>query len=291
MDYKDYYSVLGVSKSASQSDIKKAYRKLAVQYHPDKNQGEKAAEEKFKQINEAYDVLGDPEKRKKYDRLGANWKQYENANFNNGRGFESSGFSDFFDAFFRDGGSSRFGRNNPFGGFGGYRQKKGTDLKATLELSLYEAYYGTERIVSANGAKLKLKIKPGAYDGLELKIKGKGTPGENGGENGNLAITINIAQDDIHTIESSNLRISHSIDLYTAVLGGKATVRTIGGTVNIPIAKGTENGKMLRLKGKGMPIYGKTNSFGDLIITIHVAIPKNLDERQTALFEELRSIS
>ncbi|HKJ43942.1 MAG TPA: DnaJ domain-containing protein, partial [Sunxiuqinia sp.] len=196
MDYKDYYKILGVSKNASQEEIKKAYRKLAVKYHPDKNQGDKKAEERFKEVTEAYEVLRDPEKRKKYDELGSNWKQYQNAGaygsgfsrYSGGRpgsgsyyfdgdmgdlfGRGGSDFSDFFNAFFGDfsGGSSRSqGRRQ--------QQMKGTDLRAEIKLNWADVYSGTTRLLNVNGQKLRITIKPGAYDGQELRLRGKGGNG------------------------------------------------------------------------------------------------------------------
>ena len=193
MEYKDYYKVLGVDRSAKQDEIKKAYRKLAVKYHPDKNPGDKAAEEKFKEISEAYQVLGNEESRKKYDELGANWKQYENMNyggqgfqgFEGFQGFGGSGFSDFFDMFFGD---INFG--------GGRRSRtramKGQDLTASIDLTLREAYSGSQRLIDVGNETIKISIKPGVRSGQTLRVKGKGGHGMNGGENGDLLMKINI---------------------------------------------------------------------------------------------------
>lgn len=293
MQYTDYYKILGVQKTASQDEIKKAYRKLAVKYHPDKNAGDKEAEDKFKQISEANEVLSDPEKRSKYDRLGANWKQYENAGFGgHGQGFEGSGFSDFFDQFFGGGGQQGgFGGGNPFGGRRAPRPKKGKDIRASIKLNIREAYTGIEKIVNVNGAKLKIKLKPGAYTGLELKIKGRGSAGENGGENGNLIISINVGGDGKHTIDGSNLIITHHIDIYTAILGGKCNIESLGGTIDFVLPEGTQNGKEIIVKSKGMPTYNVENHWGDLVIRIQVLIPESLRADQIALFKQLQAIS
>jgi curved DNA-binding protein len=310
MNYKDYYQTLGVSKNAGQNDIKKAYRKLAVKYHPDKNQGNKESEERFKEVSEAYEVLRDPEKRKKYDKLGANWKQYENAGAGYGYSqaggpspggggsyyFEGDlgdlfgeagaggGFSDFFNAFFA-------GRGGAQAGYTGRQQSfQGSDLQAEMEISLHEAYHGTSRILNVNGEKLRINIKPGAYNGQELRIKGKGSPGPGGGEKGDIYIKIKILPDEVYQREGSNLVQKADIDLYTAVLGGKTEITTLSGKLNIPIPKGTQNGKKLRLKGKGMPVYGKPGQFGDLLIRLNVEIPKNLSPEETALFKKLKEL-
>src|SRR5690606_3253423 len=208
MDFKDYYAVLGVDKKASQAEIKKAYRKLALKYHPDKNAGDKTAEDKFKEIAEANDVLSDPEKRKKYDQLGSNWKQYEHADFGQsdragayrqGRSYRNvygdvenifgsdNGFSDFFKSFFGGMGAG----NSESGGFSFDFGPPGADLQGELPIGLEEAYHGTQRIVDLGGEKIKVKIKPGAYDGLKLKVKQKGAKGANGSR-GDLYLTVKV---------------------------------------------------------------------------------------------------
>ncbi len=309
MNYKDYYQILGVSKSASQDEIKKAYRKLAVKFHPDKNQGNKEAEERFKEISEAYEVLKDPEKRKKYDKLGANWKQYENAGA--GYGYSGSkggspgggsyyfegdlgdlfgeagaggGFSDFFNAFFGGGGASREQ-------FGSRRQSfKGGDLRAEMEISLFEAYHGTSRLLNVDGEKLRITIKPGAYNGQELRIKGKGSPGIGGGPKGDIYVKIKVAGSDDINLNGNDIRQKADVDLYTAVLGGNVEVNSLAGILKVPVPKGSQNGRKLRLKGKGMPVYGKPGVFGDLYIELNVKIPANLTEEEVRLFNKLRSL-
>ncbi len=310
MNYKDYYQTLGVSKNAGQDDIKKAYRKLAVKYHPDKNQGNKEAEERFKEISEAYEVLRDPEKRKKYDKLGANWKQYENAGAGAydysqagqgapgggsyyfegdlgdlfGQAGAGSGFSDFFNAFF-GGGAGRQA------GYGGRTQSfKGSDLQAEMEINLHEAYHGTSRILNVDGEKLRVNIKPGAYNGQELRIRGKGAPGVAGGPKGDIYIKIKVSSDNNNRLDGNNIIQKADIDLYTAVLGGKQEVNTIAGRLSIPVPKGSQNGSKLRLKGKGMPVYNKPGNFGDLFIELNVVIPKNLKPEEIQLFKKLREL-
>lgn len=328
MEYKDYYKTLGVSKNASQDEIKKAYRKLANKYHPDKNPNDKRSEDKFKEIGEAYEVLGDPEKRKKYDRLGANWKQYEQAGYGEEGGFDwsrfggrsgrsgsgfhfegdlndmgdmfggGSGFSDFFKAFFGDMGSSRaggFGSQNDFGAgttFGSSRKTgfRGQDYQTEMEISLYEAYHGTTRILNVDGNKLRVKVKPGTYDGQELRIKGKGGKGYKDGEPGDIYIKIKVARDNHFTVKGNDLVKELPVDLYTAVLGGKVQVETFEGKVNLTIPKGAQSGKTLRLKGKGMPVYGKSGSHGDMFIKLKVVIPKDLSKEETDLFKQLQEI-
>lgn len=311
MEYRDYYQTLGVEKSASQDEIKKAFRKLAIKYHPDKNKGDKEAEAKFKEISEAYEVLGDPEKRKKYDQVGENWKYYEQAQregrgfdwgqygFGSGRGgqtyhFEgdfgdmfgggTGGFSDFFEQFFG-------------GGFGGARQRtkpsrlfKGQDYAAELEISLEDAYKGTPKIFNVAGQSIKLNIKPGIEDGHVLKIPGKGSPGANGAPPGDLLVTIRVAKDSRFERKGSDLYADLPVDLYTAVLGGKVNVKTFKGNINLTIPKESSSGKVMRLAKMGMPKYGKSGEFGDLYLKLDVQIPKNLTEKEMKLFEELRKL-
>ncbi len=284
MDYKDYYKVLGVDKGVSQADLKKKYRKLAVEFHPDKNPGNSKAEARFKEISEAYEVLGDADKRKKYDELGSNWQQY--AQYQNQGGgrrsyqsdgyddpFGGGGFSDFFNAFFGGGGGS-------FGG--SQRRPRQANTQATLALSFDEALNGVAKLVDLNGEKIRLTIKPGAYDGQKLKVKGKGLQG------GDLLLTLSVQRPPGVEIEGLNIIEKVTIDLYTAVLGGKINMNTVRGKIALPIASGTQPGKKLRVKGKGMPNPTKAGEFGDLIVEVQVTIPTNLTEEQQKMFESLR---
>ena len=315
MDFKDYYTTLGVSKSASQDEIKKAYRKLALKYHPDRTKGDKAAEQKFKEINEANEVLSDSEKRKKYDQLGENWKyyqqqggtqggfdwsQYANTGSNSGQSyykfegdmgdlFGGSGYSDFFDMLF---GQSASGR------FGGSRRKsgrrstviRGQDYEAEIQITLEEAYKGASKMFDLQGQSIKLKTKPGIPDGHILKLTGKGSPGSGGGQAGDLLLRVRIVKDPVFERKSDDLYANVNVDFYTAVLGGKASFKTFKGSVKIDIPKGTQNGKTLRLQKMGMPKYGKENSFGDLYLTINILIPQNLSEKEIELFKELQKL-
>lgn len=305
MDFKDYYKILGVSKTATVDEIKKAYRKLAIKYHPDKNPNNKAAEERFKEISEANEVLSDPEKRKKFDELGENWKKHQQAGgsrgfdwskyaeagrqgrrqYTYGNGddeFEGAGdFSDFFESIFGGGSGRRRSSQRSF---------KGQDYKAELQVSLEEAYTGTSREIEVNGQTLRLKIKPGVSDGQVLRIKDKGAPGANGGPNGDLYLTIMIAEHPHFKRKENDLHCDFPVDLYTAVLGGKATVKTLKGTMKIDIPNGTDNGKVMRLKGLGMPVYGKANEFGNLYAKATIMTPKNLSDKEMDLFKQLMQL-
>ena len=306
MIYKDYYKVLGVGNSATPDEIKKAYRTLAKKYHPDKTKGDKTAEEKFKEINEANEVLSDPEKRKKYDQFGADWKHYEEAGAQPG-GFDWSKYASS-----RGGPSHRTTTNESdgmftdesvndlfemlFGQHSGQRRgrrssaAKGEDLETETTLSLEEAYHGTTRLVRLNGQTIKVTIKPGITDKQMLRIPGKGGKGLNGGPNGNLFLTIKIApHPEFHRI-GNDLHSNLPVELYTALLGGKTQIKTLKGKVTINIPKGTPNGKELRLRGLGMPIYSKKNEFGNLLVKVDIVLPENLSEQEIDKFRELASL-
>ncbi|MBP5643594.1 MAG: J domain-containing protein [Bacteroidales bacterium] len=299
MEYKDYYKVLGVDRSAKQDEIKKAYRKLAVKYHPDKNPGDKAAEEKFKEISEAYQVLGNEESRKKYDELGANWKQYENMNyggqgfqgFEGFEGFGGSGFSDFFDMFFGGQGGGGFDFSNINFGGGGRRSRsramKGQDLTATIDMTLQEAYSGSQRMFKIGGETIKISIKPGVKDGQTLRVKGKGNPGVNGGESGDLLMKIHILQDPVYQRDGDDLIKTVNIDIYTAILGGKIEIDTMKGNVSVPIKPQTQNNSMLRLKGLGMPHYGKEGA-GALLLKIQLVLPNHFSDKELDLIKKAK---
>ncbi len=296
MDYKDYYKVLGVDKKASQEEIKKVYRKLAVKYHPDKNPGDKKAEEQFKEISEAYDVVGDAAKRKKYDELGENWQQHQQYGGNAGGGFGGQqqyggqqfnagegAFSDFFESFFGSGAS--------FGGggasFGGGRQRgsrkaKGEDYQAETTITLDEAFHGTSRQLNLSTQKLNLKLKPGIAEGQVLRMKEKGGPGMNGGPAGDLFITIHVQKHPLYERRGDDLYFDHTLDAFTAILGGKLSVQTIDKSLSINIPAGTDSDKTFRLKGMGMPLYSDANQRGDSYVRVLITVPKDLGEEDRA---------
>jgi curved DNA-binding protein len=292
MNYKDYYKILGLKKTASSEDIKKAFRKLAVKYHPDKNPGDKAAEEKFKEINEANEVLGDSEKRKKYDELGENWKYYQQGQqphqqhaYGGGRNpfYSQEGstedFSDFFESIF----GGRFSTT----GAGG--NVKGQDYSAEVVLSLEEAYNGADRLMEVNGEKLHMKFKPGVREGQNLRIKGKGGQARGKGERGDIYVTVHVSEHPHFERKENDLYCEAPVDLYTMILGGKTNIRTLKGTLKIDIPQGTENGKTLRLRGMGMPVFGKEKVFGDLYAKVKALLPKNLSAEELELFKQLKS--
>ncbi len=305
MDYKDYYKILGVDKKATQDEIKKAFRKLAIKYHPDKNAGNKEAEEKFKQISEANDVLSDPAKRKKYDELGENWQQYEQQRNNpsgpfGGQGgpfqYEGdmedifggggSGFSDFFEQFFGRGAGRRGGAPG-----GGSRGTRGRDYETEMEITLLEAYEGTQRLIQLENEKLRITTKPGAYDGQLLRIKGKGGKGRGENNRGDLFVRVRVQPHPKFIRRGDDLHTLFTIDLYTAVLGDDVIVNTLTGKIKVKIAPGTQNDKTIRIKGKGMPVYEHSGHFGDLYIKLQVHIPDKLTPKQRELFEKLKNES
>ena len=304
MAFIDYYKILGLEKNATADDIKKAYRKLARKYHPDMNPNDKEAEKKFKEINEANEVLSNPENRVKYDKYGEHWKhgeEYERAqqqqrqqqqysgNFGGG-GFsgadfgEGEDFSDFFQSMF--GGSDGFGRSSRGSSSGKF---KGQDVSAELTLGFKDAAKTHQQIFDNNGKKVRITIPAGIYDGQQIKLKGHGNSGINGGPNGDLYITFNIAEDKDFKREGDNLRTSLDIDLYTAVLGGDVTIQTLDGSVSLKVKPETQNGTTVRLKGKGFPVYKKEGEFGDLYVTYNIKIPTNLTENQKELFQQLKN--
>lgn len=306
MEYKDYYKILGVPKDASPDAIKKAFRKLAVKYHPDKNPNNKIAEEKFKEANEANEVLSDSEKRKKYDELGEYLKNHHQSR-NGAEGFDWSKWQTHSDS-----GTGGYYRNQQFDDshathsdfsdffesiFGGrartksYAQRpvKGEDFSAESTLTLEEAYTGTIRQLHVNGSVFEIKIKPGVQDGQTLRMKGKGGKGRNGAPDGDILITIHIPEHPHFKLKKADLYAEAPVDMYTLLLGGKAIVRTLKGIMRIDIPKETENGKTLRLKGLGMPIFGKSNEFGNLYLTVHANLPKGLSEKEISLIKQLEA--
>ena len=300
MEYKDYYKILGVDKKATADEIKKAFRKLAIKYHPDKNPGDKKAEEKFKEMSEANDVLGEPEKRKKYDELGENWQHYQQqggnpGDFNSARqggrqqkgsyqysSGDESQFSDFFESIFGHGASGFSNARQR-----GARQVKGEDYQAETEITLEEAFHGATRQVNLGEQKLNLKLKPGIAEGQILRMKEKGAPGMNGGPAGDLFITIHIARHPRFERKGDDLYFDHPLDVYTAILGGKLPVQTIDKTLNINIPPGTDSDKVFRLKDTGMPKYGSPGEHGDSYVRVVINVPKNLEAQDKELLARL----
>lgn len=310
MAFIDYYKVLGVERNATQDDIKKAYRKMARKYHPDLNKDDPNAKDKFQEINEANEVLSDPEKRKKYDEYGEHWKHadefkaereaYQRAQERGGQsaywysvngddfmgGFgrgNASGFSDFFEQLFGHGASA--GRS----GRGYNMMSRGGDIEAQMNLSLREAAVTHKQTFSVNGENLRITIPAGIADGQMIKLKGHGEKGSNGAPDGDLYITFQIAPDPNFKREGDDLFTDVDIDLYTAVLGGSVNVNTIDGMVKLKVNPGTQNDTKVRLRGKGFPVYKKEGTFGDLIVTYHVDIPTSLSEKQKELFTQLKN--
>lgn len=294
MEFVDYYQILGLEKAATAKEVKASYRKLARKFHPDLNPNDKDAKRKFQQINEANEVLSDPEKRKKYDQYGKDWQhaeEFEKANqyqqASNARGQSFSGgrsdgdFSDFFASMF--GGASGPGRSRQV-------KYRGEDYNAELQLELTDAYKTHQQTLTVNGKKIRITIPAGIENGQTIKIAGHGGQGINGGPNGDLYITFSIANlPGIRRLEN-NLYKTEPLDLYTAVLGGEVTIDTLFGKVKLTVKPETQNGSRVKLKGKGFPVYKNEGQFGDLYITWEIRIPTNLTDKQKALFTELNQI-
>jgi DnaJ-class molecular chaperone len=324
MDFKDYYQTLGVAKTASDKEIKQAYRKLARKHHPDVNPGDKGAESKFKEINEAYEVLGDPEKRRKYDELGANWRMYEQAQqqgqgspFGFGGGGPGPGgawtinmgggpggyrtmteeemhelfgdedpFSDFFRTFF--GGGAREGARArgraP-------RSQKGRDIEHGVELTLEEAYHGATRRISikqgGHARSVDVRIPPGVKDGSRVRAAGEGEAGANGGISGDLYLRVSVKPHPVFDRRGTDLHTKVPVPVTTAVLGGEAQVPTITGSIRLKIPETTQSGQVFRLKGHGMPVIGKPDERGDLFATVEVQLPRSLTKDQRQHYEAL----
>lgn len=305
MDFRDYYKILGVEKNADEKTIKRAYRKLAQQYHPDKNPNNKAAEEKFKEINEAYEVLGDAENRSKYDQLGQNYHRYRqmggqpggfdysqwfaggapggsyqtNVNFEDILGGEGGSFSDFFRAI--------------FGGQMGQQQaSRGRDQEHTVEITLEEAYHGTTRSLSYDGGQsFTAKIPAGAKTGTKIRLRGKGQPGM-GGPVGNLILVVHVQHHPSYKRDGQNLSLDLDVDVPTAVLGGKIPVPTLSGSVTLTIPPGTSSGRTIRLTGRGMPDLQNPDVHGDLLVRVMIKVPtaQQLSAEERHLYEQLAQI-
>ena len=304
MDYKDYYQALGIEKTATAEQIKKAYRKLARQHHPDVNPNDKGAEQKFKEINEANEVLSDPEKRKKYDQFGADWQHYQQQPGGAGRGGQPGGFDwSQYTQGSGGGGGSPFGESEDFSDFfgslfgnvgsgraGGARPGPGPDYQAELELTMEDAYYGGPRTITVHGRNLRLTIQPGVADGQTIRLRDQGGPGRNGGPSGSLLITFRVQLDARYARTGNDLTQDVPVSVYKALLGGEQTVETLSGSVKIKLKPETPNGTRLRLRGKGFPLYKKEGQFGDLYLRLTLALPQHLTEPEKELIQQLAAL-
>lgn len=293
MAFIDYYKILGISKDATQEDIKKAYRKLARKYHPDLNKNNPNAQEKFQEINEANEVLSNPEKRKRYDEYGENWKYAEELEKQKKRQTKeqsgtregtfwysddnTSGFSDFFEELF----GNRYRNYN--------RAMRGKDYESELHLTLRQAAEEQKQILNLNGKNIRITIPAGVADGQVIKLRGYGEPGKGDAPNGDLYITFRIKEDPTFKRVGNDLYTTTTIDLYTAVLGGEIILDTLNGKVKVKIKAGIQNDSKIRLKEKGFPIYKQSGKYGDLILSIQISIPTLLTERQKELFKQIKN--
>jgi curved DNA-binding protein len=321
MEYKDYYKILGVNKNAKKEEIQKAFRILARKYHPDVNPDNKIAEEKFKEANEAYEVLSDPEKRKKYDQFGTHWQQYSRAGGSPddfdwtrwasqaggggtqyqtvspedleqilGGGF--GGFSDFFETLFG------MGRQRPRStrrrNFQGRSQQpsRGRDSEQVIEINLEDAFHGTTRTLQwEDGRRIEAKIPPGVRTGSRIRLRGQGQPSQLGNESGDLYLKVKVRPHPRYKRKGTNLRVTMSVDLYTAILGGEIEVRSIDRKVKLTIPPETTSGKVLRLSGLGMPELRNPQKRGDLLVKVDIQIPTNLTNEEIQLFRKLKDLS
>lgn len=294
MAFIDYYKIMGVDKTASETDIKKAYRKLARKYHPDLNPNNREAERKFKEVNEANEVLSNAENRMKYDKYGKDWKQAEayeqanqqtyrqqNKNQNSSESFSDNDYSDFFESMFS--GHSARSRGNAL-------KYRGEDYQTELQLDLKDVYTTQKQTISVNSKNIRLTIPAGVKDGQVIKITGYGGEGINGGPKGDLHIKFSIKNHTNFKLDNDNLYTNVDLDLYKALLGGDITVETFNGRVKLKVKPETQNGTKVKLQGKGFPVYKKEGVFGDLYITYQIKIPTNLTDREKELFKELAKL-
>ena len=292
MEFIDYYKILGVDKNTSTDEIKKVYRKLARKFHPDLNPSDKDAHKKFQQINEANEVLSDPEKRKKYDQYGKDWQRAEQfeQQRNSQRSAQNTG-GQFFSGESDEDFSSFF--ESMFGASGRSRQTKfrGQDYNAELKLNLPDIMVTHQQTLTVNGKNIRITIPAGVENGQVIKLKGYGAPGVNGGPAGDLYITFAIANHPVFKRSGNDLFITKSIDLYTALLGGETILDTLSGKIKLKVNPETQNGTRIRLKGKGVPLYKKENETGDLYVTYEIKLPTNLTVKQKELFEQLSKLN
>ena len=320
MDYKDYYKTLGVAKNATEKEIKKAYRKLARDFHPDKNPDDPQAEEKFKEINEAYEVLSDPEKRKKYDQFGSQWKNFTGSGgrpedfwqqYGGGMGGGmggnartvspeeleqmfgggAGGFSDFFETLFGMGarGGGGFTGARPGASYAP-RPMRGRDIEHPIDITLEEAYHGGSRTLQLADQRIEVRIPKGVKTGSRVRVAGKGEPGRNGGPAGDLYLRINVLPHPQFQREGDNLRLKLPVDLYTLILGGEVQVPTLDRPLILNIPEETPNGKIFRLSGKGMPKLKNPDQHGALLVEVSAKLPQNLSEQEKELFRQLRDL-
>ena len=308
MAYIDYYKILGIDKNASQDDVKKAYKKLARKFHPDLNPNNPEAHTRFQEINEANEVLSDPEKRKKYDQYGEHWKHadefeaqgggrqgggfggfsgggFGGGGFGGGGFGEGGEFSDFFEQMFGGRGGARGGGRSRSRGY------RGQDYESEMEISFKDAFETHKRVINVDGKSLRITIPAGIADGQTIKLSGQGQPGANGGPNGDLLITIRVGEDSRFKRVGDDLYATEPLDLFTAILGGEQVIETVTGKVKMKVAPGTQNNTKVRLKGKGFPVYKKEGQFGDLIVTYSINIPTNLTDKQRELFKEIQNLN
>lgn len=290
MAFVDYYKILGISKKTTQKEIKTAYRKLARKYHPDLNPDNKESERKFKEINEANEVLSDPESRKKYDTYGKEWKQGE-AHEKARKQQQQSGQQDFSNEEYSDFFGSMFGGGRPSYSKSRSPKFKGQDYHTELQLNLKDVYTTQQQVLTINGKKIRLKIPAGVENGQVIKIKEKGAAGINGGPNGDLYIKFNINNHSRFKREGNNLYLNIDLELYTSILGGEITIATFNGKVKLQIKPETKNETKVKLKEKGFPLYKKEDKFGDLYITYHIKMPTDLNEKEIELFKELQKMN
>jgi curved DNA-binding protein len=301
MDYKDYYKILGVPRNADDKAIKKAYRELARKYHPDHNQGDDKAKARFQEINEAHEVLSDPDKRSKYDQFGMDWERAQQAGgdfdwsrYASGGGPNvrytyagdmfggSGGFSSFFETL--------FGFNDTSGQARRSRPTRGQDIEQPVKISLSEAYHGTTRILKKDGQEREIKIPAGVDSGSKIRISGEGAASSSGGASGHLYLIVDVRPDKRFERNGDDLYTSFDLPLYVAMLGGKADVMTMHGSVSLTIPPETQNGKRFRLSGKGMPNQKKPDQHGDLFATASVVLPENISDDERDLFEQLANL-
>jgi curved DNA-binding protein len=311
MEYRDYYKLLGVTKDATTEDIRKAYRKLARKYHPDVNPNNKDAEERFKEINEANEVLTDPDKRRKYDTLGANWQQYQqtgadpngfdwsqfytNSQASGGQRPRSEyvdlndlfgaggggGFSDFFQSIF---GAA------PMGGQRTSQSVKGRDIEQPVVITLEEACCGSTRLLQDGDRRLEIKIPAGVDTGSRVRVAGEGEPGRNGAKPGDLKLVVEVQEHPRFERKGNDLYLRFPVDLYTLILGGEVVFETLKGRVSLRIPAETPVGREFRLRGKGMPVLKTPNQFGDLFVKVDAILPQKLSEEEVSLFKQLAAL-